>query len=163
MTEVGTTASADGPGEERVVVDPGARSELEHALQFVILMGRAGSMLHDALSAGGATELVGNTEVIVVCSLLLRGPLRPSDVSAMSGLSSGGTTKLIDRLERGGLIVRKLGAVPEDRRVTQLMLTPRGVQVALGFSKAVRDESDAIRNAFAELLAAAEALASTEA
>ncbi|MEX1295027.1 MAG: hypothetical protein AB1Z67_02540 [Candidatus Limnocylindrales bacterium] len=144
------------PGE---LLDPRRRSDLELALGVLIVLGRVGKTLHEALVERGETALVGNTEVLVVSSLLLRGSLRPADVMDLTGLSSGGVTKLLDRLEADDIIARELGAVRSDRRATRLVLTPRGERVARGFSDAVRDEIGAIRSAFAELVAAAELLA----
>jgi len=137
-------------------------SDAELALAILMLVGHLGQNLHDALVAGADTELVGNAEVLVVCSLSMKESLRPSDVMALTGLSSGGVTKLIDRLEAGGLILRELGTDPNDRRVTRLVLTPQGERAARGFSNAVIAEVGVLRRQFTELLAATEPLVATK-
>ena len=42
------------------------------------------------------------------------------------GLTSGGTTKLLDRMEEAGLIRRAYGVFDDDHRGVQVSLTPRG-------------------------------------
>ena len=53
--------------------------------------------------------------------------LRPSDLADLTGLSRSATTRLVDRLERSGLVERR--ACESDRRVTFVVLTPRGEEV----------------------------------
>ena len=162
MTEARLRTSASGTGTPGQDDEPHERSDVETALEVLMIMGRLGKRFHDALVAGADTDLVGNTEVIVVCSLSLHGSLRPSDILTLTGLSSGGVTKLIDRLEADGLVVRALGTYPDDRRATRLVLSPRGSQVARDFARAVLSEMEAIRSGFAELIAATEPIAAAE-
>jgi DNA-binding MarR family transcriptional regulator len=56
-----------------------------------------------------------------------RGELRPSELTQATMLSSGGTTKRLDRLAEAGLVQRRPD--PEDRRGTIVRLTPRGRRV----------------------------------
>ena len=152
-----TSASGTGtPGQKD------ERPDVEVALDVLMIMGRLGQRLGDALADAADTDLVMNTEILVVCSLSLRGSLRPTDILTMTGLSSGGVTKLIDRLEAGGLVVRELGTYPDDRRATRLLLTPHGSQVARDFARAVLSEIEAIRSEFTELLAATEPIGAAE-
>jgi len=63
----------------------------------------------------------------VLATLRRNGPpyqLRPTDFSGQLMLTSSGTTKRLDRLERAGLIARS--ADPGDRRGTLITLTPAG-------------------------------------
>lgn len=53
--------------------------------------------------------------------MTLQGSATPSQLAGHTGLSSGATTAMIDRLERAGLIERQ--PHPEDRRATILVLT----------------------------------------
>jgi DNA-binding MarR family transcriptional regulator len=59
--------------------------------------------------------------------------MRPSDLADQIGLSRSATTRLIDRLERSGLVERRVCG--SDRRGTYVSLTPRGQDV---FKKAGR-------------------------
>ncbi|MFD0355016.1 MarR family winged helix-turn-helix transcriptional regulator [Streptomyces sp. NPDC127110] len=52
------------------------------------------------------------------------GRLRMTDLAAQSMLSTSGVTRLVDRLQRGGLVRRE--ASPDDRRSTYAVLTPEG-------------------------------------
>ena len=53
--------------------------------------------------------------------------MRPSDLADQIGLSRSTTTRLIDRLERDGLVERRVCA--SDRRGSFVMLTPGGETV----------------------------------
>jgi DNA-binding MarR family transcriptional regulator len=66
----------------------------------------------------------------VLATLRRMGPpyeLCPTDLADATMLTSSGTTKRLDRLERAGLIRRKPD--PEDRRSVIIELTPAGRQV----------------------------------
>lgn len=65
------------------------------------------------------------------------GPLRPTVIQELTGLSSGGVTKLVERLEEKGLVTRKTGAIEGDRRGVLVELTRRG-------RNSVRSMSDAM-------------------
>ena len=52
------------------------------------------------------------------------GRLRMNQVAEAIVHSTGGTTRLIDRLERGGLVAREL--CPSDRRAIYVAITPQG-------------------------------------
>ena len=53
--------------------------------------------------------------------MILRGSMTPTELAQHTGLSSGATTAMIDRLEKAGLIERY--PHPNDRRATNLSLT----------------------------------------
>jgi DNA-binding MarR family transcriptional regulator len=66
----------------------------------------------------------------VLATLRRSGPpyrLRPSEFTGALMLTSSGTTKRLDRLEQAGLITR--APDPDDRRGTQIALTPAGRQL----------------------------------
>jgi DNA-binding MarR family transcriptional regulator len=59
---------------------------------------------------------------------LARSPqkrLRMTDLAAQTSLSTSGVTRVIDRMDRGGLIRRE--ACPSDRRSSYAVLTPAGL------------------------------------
>jgi DNA-binding MarR family transcriptional regulator len=131
-----------GAGSERGGKD---LTDREKAEEILLVLGRLGVTVHDALVARVRAELVGNAEVFVITSLHLHGPLRPSDIVEATRMTSGGVTKLIDRLESGGYITRQLGAVATDRRATRLILTAKGARLARSYADALLSEMDEVR------------------
>jgi DNA-binding MarR family transcriptional regulator len=94
-------------------------------------------------------------EVVVITSIDLLGPQRPSDVIELTGMSSGGVTKVLDHLESSGLIIGEYGTVKGDRRGTRLVLTPEGRLVAGELVAGLEDRMDALSRAIGELRALA--------
>jgi len=58
--------------------------------------------------------------------ITLTGSTSPSQLSELTGLSTGSTTAMIDRLERRGLVERQPN--PEDRRGTKIVLSKEAVR-----------------------------------
>lgn len=71
--------------------------------------------------------------ILLMLSQAEGGAMRASDVADQIGLSRSGTTRLIDRLERGGLVERR--SCGSDRRGTFVALTAQGEET---FKKAGR-------------------------
>ncbi|MFG2061807.1 MarR family winged helix-turn-helix transcriptional regulator [Micromonospora sp. NPDC048871] len=64
-----------------------------------------------------------------VLTRLTRSPdnqLRMTDLAAQTSLSTSGVTRVVDRMERDGLIVRQ--ACPSDRRSSFAVVTPAGLR-----------------------------------
>lgn len=144
----GTSQTADESSR-----DDARLPDHERAEEMLIIFGRLGRAVHDAIAARVETALVGNADVFVICSLHLRGPLRPSDIVDGIGMTSGGVTKLIDRLEQRGYIRREFGAVASDRRATRLVLTEDGVRLARDYADAILSEMDTVADAIESLRA----------
>ncbi len=121
-----------------------------------MLLGAFGHQAHEALVEQSRNpDLVTNAQVVAVCELALRGPLRPMDLQAAAALTSGGTTKLLDRLEELGLVERAYGQIEGDRRGIVVSLTPEGHEAAANMSAALEariDTVSALSNQLAELL-----------
>ncbi|MBS1836351.1 MAG: MarR family transcriptional regulator [Actinobacteria bacterium] len=66
-------------------------------------------------------------EVLLRVSRAPWGVMTMSELADQVALSTGGVTRLADRLSDDGLVERR--ACPEDRRRVHLGLTPRGVEV----------------------------------
>jgi hypothetical protein len=87
-------------------------------------LGREIGMAVDASIDG---EVVyDNVSLIVLCKLGLDGPMRPSEVVGVTGLTSGGVTKTITKLENAGMVERIHCTFPADRRGVSVRLTARG-------------------------------------
>ena len=71
-------------------------------------------------------SVVDNLAVIVLCRLQSNEALRPQQLQESIGITSGGMTKLIDRLERAGLVARLAVKPAEDGRGVQIALTKKG-------------------------------------
>ena len=57
------------------------------------------------------------------------GPITPTDLSAQTGLPASTTTRVLDRLEKGGYIARS--SVPADRRkIAVEVVEPKAAEVA---------------------------------
>lgn len=69
-------------------------------------------MLHGHASAKACG--LGATDLYALNILELSGPLTPGELGARTGLTTGPTTRLIDRLEQAGYVRR--AADPTDRR-----------------------------------------------
>ncbi len=137
----GQDRSGDGLGE----------AERQRAQRLLIAFARLGAAVTAALQARVGTGAVSNVQILVLTSLDLSGPQRPADIIALTGMTSGGVTKVLDRLEEQGLIARRYGGIEGDRRGTQLMLTPKGEQMATGLAAGIASQMDAVRDVVAEL------------
>ena len=97
------------------------------AQRLLLQLARFGSTVSNAMAdATGQPEFVTNAPLLVLCLLDLEGPERPGAIGEVVGLTSGGTTKLLDRMETAGLINRSYGAIEADHRGVQVTLTAEG-------------------------------------
>ncbi|MGA7156860.1 MAG: MarR family transcriptional regulator [Acidobacteriaceae bacterium] len=69
---------------------------------------------------------MGLTDMQMVHMLQLYGPLTPSNLAKWTGLSSGGVTVALDRLEKAGYVRRE--ANPKDRRSLLVVLVPERLE-----------------------------------
>jgi DNA-binding MarR family transcriptional regulator len=63
-------------------------------------------------------------EALLFISRAPRGSMRVGDLARALRVTVGGTSKLVDRIERAGLIARELD--PDDRRASRVVLTTAG-------------------------------------
>jgi MarR family transcriptional regulator, organic hydroperoxide resistance regulator len=71
---------------------------------------------------------------VISCS----GACRVQDIAASLGITVGGTSKIVDRIEASGYCVRS--ANPADRRSSIITLTPSGARLLPKLAAAVDDE-----------------------
>jgi DNA-binding MarR family transcriptional regulator len=88
-----------------------------------------------------AAEKVGlsPTDIQMVSMLQLYGPSTPSRLGEATGLSSGGVTVALDRLEKAGYIRRQ--PHPSDRRSLLITLVPSAVAKLAGLYDAVESRT----------------------
>ena len=98
-----------------------------NAERLLLQFARFGSAVSDSLvAATNQPDFVTNAPILVLSLLDLDGPTRPGAIAEVVGLTSGGTTKLLDRMESAGLIQRTYGAIDNDHRGVQVELTRGG-------------------------------------
>lgn len=111
-----------------VPVDRVGQQRVESSLTAALA--RLGVLMSAALTHFWADdERSDHTAALVLCALALEPNLRPRQLMDRLGLSSGGVTKLVDRLVEAGLAERTYGAIEHDRRAVSIAITPRGRRV----------------------------------
>jgi DNA-binding MarR family transcriptional regulator len=123
----------------------------QRAQRLLLILSRLGAAVSAALHSRVDAAFASNGEVLVITSLDLLGPQRRSDILALTGMTSGGVTRVLDRLEEHGLMVREFGHVEGDRRGTRLLLTPEGRRIAAELATGLASRLDAVRDAIEEL------------
>jgi DNA-binding MarR family transcriptional regulator len=119
--------------------------------QVLALLARFGAQVHETFISRVDPAIVANPEILVITTLDVEGELRPSEIVELTGVSSSGATKLIDRLEGHGIVVRQVGTVPEDRRATRVVLTPEGQRAARQLAAGLASQMELVRALIAEL------------
>jgi DNA-binding MarR family transcriptional regulator len=110
------------------------------ARSLLIVGGRMGQLIHLAIAEHLDEELISNAGVMTLFALDESGSLRPGQIQDLTGLSSGGVSKMLDRLQSAGLVTRKLGAVATDRRASVVSLTPKGRRTTRRVAESVVDQ-----------------------
>jgi DNA-binding MarR family transcriptional regulator len=106
--------------------------------RLLLLMANYGHVVSRAVTdAVPDPELVNNVSLVVLCTLELEGPRRPGALQEITGLSSGGVSKLLDRMENAGVVKRTYGGVPGDNRGVLVAITRRGRSLAARVAGAV--------------------------
>jgi DNA-binding MarR family transcriptional regulator len=117
----------------------------------LVVLGRLGSVLHDAVASELGERLTGNDTVGTLFQLEVGGPMRPGQIQDLTGLSSGGVSKMLDRLEAAGLVVREYGVLATDRRASVVRITRRGRQTNRRVANAVLAVMEDVRVALKEI------------
>jgi DNA-binding MarR family transcriptional regulator len=91
---------------------------------------------------------LGPTDLQMVHMLQLHGPSTPSRLGAGTGLSSGGVTVALDRLEKAGYIRRQPN--PTDRRSLLVALVPSALGKLRGLFEGVQAQGRQVLARFPE-------------
>jgi DNA-binding MarR family transcriptional regulator len=91
---------------------------------------------------------VNVTDMEGLALVVYRGLSTPSELSRYTGLSSGATTAMLDRLERSRLIERRPN--PQDRRGTLIVLTKGATERLTVLFGSLRDAARALLSGYSE-------------
>jgi DNA-binding MarR family transcriptional regulator len=91
---------------------------------------------------------VNVTDMECLGLLFFKGIATPSELARHTGLSSGATTAMLDRLERSGLIERRPN--PEDRRGTLIVLVHSGAEKIGRWFSSVRQAQSELVGGYSE-------------
>jgi DNA-binding MarR family transcriptional regulator len=144
-------ASATYPGEV-------ADEHIETMQRAMLTLTSLGATLSERIGAAVGEQLTGNGPVAVLLHLDVHGPTRPTEFRDLLAFSSGGVSRLLERLEGEALITRSLGSVAGDRRAVVVSLTAKGRRTARRIAAAAISsltESPALVSALEDLLTVA--------
>ena len=80
--------------------------------------------------------------------LFLKGIATPSELARHTGLTSGATTAMLDRLERAGLIERRPN--PDDRRGTLIAPAQSSAEKTASWFESARNAQDELISSYSE-------------
>ncbi len=100
------------------------------ALKLYVVLSRAAEALHAHTKADVESHGLSHTEFAILEALYHKGPMLLGEVQKKILVSSGGITFLIDKLEKRGLVRRRL--CESDRRARYAELTPAGNELIAG-------------------------------
>jgi DNA-binding MarR family transcriptional regulator len=146
--------SRAGSGATGVTDEVGAGTldaDRVRAQRLLAVLTRLGFSITEALAEQVDRSILNNLDVLVLVTLDVDGRLRPSNIRQITGLSSSGVTKLLDRLEQEGLVTRDFGTVRGDKRGSHITLTPEGRAVSGQIADGVASQMDSFRAAVTEL------------
>lgn len=91
---------------------------------------------------------VNVTDMECLRLLFLKDVATPSELARHTGLTSGATTAMLDRLERAGLIERRPN--PDDRRGTLIAATKDSAPKAASWFESARKAQDELISSYSE-------------
>ena len=106
--------------------------------------------IHLTLLRNAMSEWAGLNATDMECLrlLFLKGIATPSELSRHTGLTSGATTAMLDRLEKAGLIERRPN--PNDRRGTLIAPAKSGTEKAASWFESERKAQDELISSYSE-------------
>jgi DNA-binding MarR family transcriptional regulator len=106
--------------------------------------------VHLTLFRNAMSEWVGLNATDMECLrlLFLKSISTPSELARHTGLTSGATTAMLDRLEKAGLIERRPN--PDDRRGTLIVPTKSSAEKAASWFESARKAQDELISSYPE-------------
>lgn len=129
----------------------------EQVGRLLMLLASFGEIVSEALDeAAPDREFVSNVSILTLFRLHLDGPARPAELAALTRMTTGGASKMIDRLELAGMVERAHHSVADDQRAVLVSLTDAGHRAVEEFTaifNAHVEASGDLIDQLAELLA----------
>ena len=145
VSEMGVSGEVPGQRQyHRLMENHRTRDEYDVATaQIVVVLGGAGQILSEAIrSSSGLDVLDDNSAMVAFLLLWLSGPMRSGEIAEAMNITTGGSTKIVTKLENDG-IVSRLHHADADGRAVVVTLTEKGERVAdavlVAVGEAVRD------------------------
>ena len=116
---------------EQLATNKPAHAHLDATARGLItLVGAAISITDTIAQLPVDPTLMGNAPVAIILSVWRSGPKRPVELGEIVGMTSGGTTKVINHLADAGLVSKSRGGGDLDGRAVYVDLTGLGRNVA---------------------------------
>lgn len=108
-----------------------SRNEYDGATaRIIVALGDAGKVISEAVRSSTGFKLLNDNSTMVAFLLLwLSGPMRPGEIAEAMGITTGGSTKIVTKLEANGLVSR-LHNSDCDGRAVIVSLTEKGERTA---------------------------------
>ena len=108
-----------------------SRNEYDGATaRIIVALGDAGKVISEAVRSSTGFKLLNDNSTMVAFLLLwLSGPMRPGEIAEAMGITTGGSTKIVTKLETNGLVSRLHDSDPDGRAVI-VSLTEKGERTA---------------------------------
>ena len=106
--------------------------------------------IHLTLFRNAISEWAGLNVTDMECLrlLFLKGMATPSELARQTGLTSGATTAMLDRLEKAGLIERRPN--PDDRRGTLIVPAKSAARRAASWFESARKAQDRLISSYSD-------------
>ena len=114
------------------------------------LLGVAEYAVHMTRFRNAMSERMGFNVTDMECLrlLYLKGIATPSELGRYTGLTSGATTAMLDRLEKAGMIERRPN--PDDRRGTLIAPVQSGAEQVASWFASARKAQDELMSSYSE-------------
>ncbi len=118
--------------------------------RVVSLLTQLNNSVAEGLLGESGARAGGMSSLVLLFELEQVGALRPKQVAELLGLTTGGATKLVDRLERQGTVTRT-GAQAGDQRAVTVRITDEGRAIVAAARVGLVERLDDISATVAEM------------
>ncbi len=111
-------------------------------------MSSFGRTLDTAIRAHHAPQHPKNRDQLALLLIAIGDPARPSQLAAQLTLTTGGMTRVLNKLESDRLIERNHGQIEGDRRAVAIELAPDGREVVAAIAAGLSSTTPELRSLF---------------